>query len=217
MTAMLLAAGRGDRLRPLTDRVPKAMVEVRGEKLIDRHLNMLAAAGVTTVVINLGWLGEQIAAHVGSGQRYGLQVVYSPEYDEVLETGGGIYRALPVLGDAPFWVINGDVFTDWTPPAGKLAADKLAELVLIPKPPDKAAGDFCLEDGCIGNAEPRPYTYSGIARYRPEFFTGASAGRFSVVPMLRSCADERRLAGTVYEGVWEDVGTVERLKKLNNR
>lgn len=214
---MVLAAGRGDRLRPLTDRVPKAMVEVRGEKLIDRHLDMLAAAGVATVVINLGWLGEQIAAHVGSGQRYGLQVVYSPEYDEVLETGGGIYRALPVLGDAPFWVINGDVYTDWKPPATELRGDKLAELVLIAKPPDKAAGDFSLDGQCLSNAEPRSYTYSGIARYRPEFFAGASAGRFSVVPMLRTYADERKLAGTEFGGVWEDVGTVERLEKINNR
>lgn len=214
---MILAAGRGDRLRPLTDRVPKAMVEVRGEKLVDRHLKMLAAAGVNTVVINLGWLGEQIADHVGSGQRYGLQVVFSPEYDNILETGGGIYRALPLLGDDAFWVVNGDVYTDWMPSATTLADDKLAELVLIPKPQQKATGDFSLENGCISNSAPRLYTYSGIARYRPEFFAEVNAGRFSVVPMLRAFSDERRIAGSVFKGVWEDVGTLERLEKLNSR
>jgi len=124
MTAMILAAGRGERLRPLTDTTPKALIEVQGERLIDRHLRMLAKAGVNTVAkagvntvaINLGWLGEQIVEHVGSGQQFGLQVVYSPEYDNVLETGGGIHKALPTLGDAPFWVVNADIYTEMTLP-----------------------------------------------------------------------------------------------------
>ena len=115
MFAMILAAGRGERLRPVTDTTPKALVEVRGECLIDRHLKMLARANVKTVVINLGWLGEQIVAHVGSGEQFGVQVVYSPEYDNVLETGGGIVRALPMLGGETFWTVNGDIYTDTLP------------------------------------------------------------------------------------------------------
>lgn len=217
MNAMILAAGRGERLRPVTDSVPKAMVEVRGEHLIDRHIKMLANAGVSTIVINLGWLGEKISEHLGSGQQHGVQIVFSPEYDEVLETGGGILRALPVLGHEPFWVINADVYTDWQLPHSPLEEDASAELVLVPKPAHKANGDFNLVGGRINNDAERPYTYSGIARYRPEFFSGAKAGRFSVVPMMRSAADEGRLAGNVYAGGWEDVGTVDRLDKLNRR
>jgi MurNAc alpha-1-phosphate uridylyltransferase len=217
MIAMILAAGRGERLRPLTDGVPKALVKVKGEHLIDRHLAMLAAAGAETVVINLGWLGEKIAAHVGSGRRYGVQVVYSPEYHEILETGGGIHRALPLLGEQPFWVVNGDIYTDWTPAASELESGQLAELIVVRKPAAKANGDFSLADGRIGNAEPRNFTYSGIARYRAEFFAGATPGRFSVVPMLRAAADAGKLTGTLFTGDWQDVGTLERLDELNSR
>lgn len=217
MIAMVLAAGRGERLRPVTDKTPKALVTVNGEHLIDRHLHMLAGAGVTTVIINLGWLGEMIAEHVGSGARYGLQVVFSPEYENVLETGGGIQRALPLLGNDPFWVINADIHTDWRPPPGELAPEAAGELVLVPKPRHKQRGDFGLADGLVNNGESRPFTYSGIARYRPRFFATATPGRFSVVPMLRAAADAGTLAGMVYEGTWEDVGTVERLEMLNSR
>jgi MurNAc alpha-1-phosphate uridylyltransferase len=217
MIAMILAAGRGERLRPITDSMPKAMVKVQGEHLIDRHLAMLAAAGARTVVINLGWLGEQIAAHVGSGRHYGLQVVYSPEYDNILETGGGIQRALPLLGNEPFWVVNGDIHTDWVPSGSVLAEPQLGELVLIEKPSAKPRGDFSLTNGFISNAEPRLFTYSGIARYRPEFFAGVGPGRFSIVPMLRAAADQEQLAGSLFTGVWHDVGTVERLQELNSR
>lgn len=217
MIAMILAAGRGERLRPVTDRTPKAMVTVGGEHLIDRHLHMLAGAGVETVVVNLGWLGDVIAAHVGSGERYGLQVVFSPEYENVLETGGGIQRALPLLGRDPFWVVNADIHTDWRPPPTELAPHAVGELVLVPKPSHKDRGDFGIADGLVNNNESRPFTYSGIARYRPQFFAEATPGRFSVVPMLRAAADAGSLAGTVHEGMWEDVGTVERLEMLNNR
>jgi len=215
MIAMILAAGRGERLRPLTDTTPKAMVKVHGQPMIDRHLQMLVDAGVDTVVINLGWLGEQIANYVGSGAKYGLQVVYSPEYDNVLETGGGIQRALPILGRDPFWVVNADVFSDWSLPAIDLASDASGELIVVQKPDHKGHGDFDLQDGMISNGPERPFTFSGIARYRPEFFAGAEAGRYSIVPMLRAAADEGRLAGTLFTGTWEDVGTVDRLEKLN--
>jgi len=217
MPAMILAAGRGERLRPVTDEVPKAMVEVRGEKLIDRHLHMLAGAGIETVIINLGWLGEQIVDHVESGERFGVRVVYSPEYDHVLETGGGIVRALPMLGSDPFWVVNADIYTDFELPDRELADDLLAELVLVPTPAHKARGDFELADGRTANSEQPTLTYSGIARYRPGFFADAGGGRFSVAPMLREAADAGTLGGTLHEGTWEDVGTPERLAILNRR
>ena len=217
MPAMILAAGRGERLRPVTDETPKAMVEVGGEKLVDRHLAMLARGGIENVVINLGWLGEQIVDHVESGDQFGLRVVYSPEYDNVLETGGGIVRALPMLGSEPFWVVNADIFTDFDLPDDSLADELLAELVLVPTPAHKARGDFDLVDGRTRNSDDPSLTYSGIARYRPEFFANAGEGRFSVAPLLRDAADAGMLGGKLYEGTWEDVGTPERLELLNRR
>jgi MurNAc alpha-1-phosphate uridylyltransferase len=215
MNAMILAAGRGERLRPVTDTVPKAMVEVRGEKLIDRHLKVLADAGIRSVVINLGWIGEKIAEHIGAGEKFGLSVIYSPEYDNILETGGGICRALPVLGEDPFWVVNADIYTDFPIPDGKLDEDVDAELVLVDTPPHKEKGDFDLVDGLVRNGPDRPLTYGGIARYRPAFFAQAGEGRFSVVPLLRAAADAGRLGGMHYTGMWHDVGSPERLESLN--
>jgi MurNAc alpha-1-phosphate uridylyltransferase len=214
---MILAAGRGERLRPVTDSTPKAMVRVKGEHLIDRHLRMLASAGVETVVINLGWLGEVIATHVGSGKRYGLHVVFSPEYDNVLETGGAIVRALPLLGDDPFWVVNADVWTDWQPAGDDLDADVLGELTLVPLPSHRPRGDFSVAGNRLSNVEPCAYTYSGIARYRKAFFKDAGEGRFSIVPMMRAAADAGKLGARIHEGLWEDVGTVARLEQLNSR
>jgi len=217
MFGMILAAGRGERLRPITDKTPKAMVEVRGECLIDRHLKMLANANVHTVVINLGWLGEQIVEHVGSGEQFGLQVVYSPEYDNILETGGGIVRALPLLGTDPFWVVNGDIYTDMALPTSELAADMLGELVLVPTPAHKTKGDFDFHNGRTRFAENPGLTFSGIARYRPAFFDGKKGGRFSVAPMLFEAARRDQLGGLFHEGTWEDVGSPERLAEINQR
>lgn len=217
MSAMILAAGRGERLRPITDTRPKALVEVNGVSLLERHLQRLAEAKITTVVINLGWLGEQIAERIGSGQQYGLQVVYSPEYDNILDTGGGIKRALPLLEKAPFWIINADIFTDISLPNIKLDPESLAHLVLVPTPAHKAAGDFELRDGKVRNSDNQDLTYSGMAFYRPEFFEKSGSGRFSIVPLLREAADNGLIEGSLYEGVWEDVGTPERLEALNAR
>ena len=215
MSAMILAAGRGERLRPITDKTPKALVEVHGVSLLERHLQRLADAKIETVVINLGWLGEQIAERIGSGQQYGLQVVYSPEYDNILDTGGGIKRALPLLERAPFWIINADIFTDMPLPNIKLDPESLAHLVLVPTPGHKAAGDFELHDGKVRNSDNMNLTYSGIAFYRPEFFAKSGGGRFSVVPLLREAADDGLIEGSLFEGAWEDVGTPERLQRLN--
>ncbi len=215
MIAMILAAGRGERLRPVTDTVPKALVDVRGEKLIERHLAALKSAGVESVVINLGWLGDQIMDCVGSGSRFGINVIYSPEADNILETGGGIHRALPMLGDEPFLVVNADVYTDMPMPTQDLGDEVNGHLVLVPTPEHKGTGDFDLADGLISNAESPALTFSGVAIYRPEFFAQCSPGRFSLVPMLRAAADEGKLAGSRYSGIWEDVGTPARLAELN--
>lgn len=213
MKAMILAAGRGERLRPLTDEIPKALVPVHGKSLLERHLESLANAGIRKVVINLGWLGEQIVERVGGGRAYGLQVSYSPEYDNILDTGGGIRRALPLLGDEPFWLVNADILTDFDF-SSEHAGVGNAHLVLVPTPDYKPRADFDLVDGKAINEPPR-LTYSGIARYDSSFFAGTDSGRFSVVPLLRKAADEGRLSGSLYEGLWADVGTPQRLDALN--
>jgi len=216
MIAMILAAGRGERLRPITDRMPKALAEVGGVSLIERHLNAVKAAGVETVVINLGWLGERIAERVGSGSRYGLSVVYSPEYDGILETGGGIHRALPLLGRDKFLVVNSDVYTDMALPT-MLPDDSDGHLIFVPTPAHKKLGDFDLIEGRVANGENPSLTFSGIAVYRPEFFADCEPGRFPLAPMLRRAADRSDLTGAVHNGVWEDVGTPERLSALNRQ
>ena len=212
---MILAAGRGERLRPLTDTVPKSLVEVRGKSLLERHLEALQAACIKNVVINLGWLGEKIVERVGSGSRYGLEVVYSDEGDNVLETGGGIHKALPFLGSDPFLVVNADIFTDMPVPKAGLGPGSLGHLVMVPKPAYREHGDFDLRDGRIRNADAAALTFSGVAIYRPEFFAGCEPGRFPLAPLLREAADAGQLTGSLYEGYWEDVGTEERLNKLN--
>lgn len=215
MPAMLLAAGRGERLRPVTDTMPKALVKVGGECLIDRHLRMLADADIDTVVINLDWLGEQIVEHIGSGKRFGIQVVYSPEYGHVLETGGGICRALPMLGSDAFWVVNADIYTDMSLPSEELPDDVLGHLVLVPTPAHKARGDFDLMHGRVSVGDDPAFTFSGVARYRPAFFARAEGDRFPLAPLLYGAAADGLLGGSLYEGLWEDVGTPERLARLN--
>ncbi len=214
MRAMILAAGRGERLRPLTDTVPKSLVEVRGQSLLERHLENVSEAGIRKVVINLGWLGEKIEEHIGSGERFGLDVSYSQEGGDVLETGGGIHKALPMLGDEAFLVVNADVYTDMPVPDLRLADDHLGHLVMVPTPDYRDHGDFDIREGLIRNGESAAYTFSGIAIYRPEFFDGCEAGRFPLAPLLREAADRGQLSGSLYEGLWADVGTSERLKAL---
>ncbi len=214
---MILAAGRGERLRPLTDTLPKALVEVRGRSLLERHLDRLQEAGINDAVINLGWLGEKIVERVGSGSRYGLNVVYSPEGDNVLDTGGGIHNALPMLGHDTFLVVNADIFTDMPVPDFELPAELRGHLVLVPTPGYREAGDFDLQDGLVQNGDQRLLTFSGMAVYRPEFFAGCRPGRFPLVPMLRDAADAGLLGGSLYEGRWADVGTRQRLDAANKQ
>ncbi len=211
MKAMVLAAGRGERLRPLTDTTPKSLVEVRGQSLLERHLENIRRAGIEDVVINLGWLGEKIVDRIGAGSDYGMNVVYSDETDNVLETGGGIHKALPLLGSDPFLVVNADIHTDMPVPDVSLPGEDMGHLVLVPSPRYREGGDFDLENGRIRSGELQALTFSGVAVYRPEFFAGCEAGRFSIVPMLRRAADEDLLGGSIYQGHWADVGTPERL------
>jgi MurNAc alpha-1-phosphate uridylyltransferase len=216
-TAMVLAAGRGERLRPLTDKKPKALVEVHGVSLLERQLERLRLAGVDRVVINLGWLGETIVERIGDGSRFGMQAVYSPEYDNVLETGGGICRALPMLGAEPFWVLNADVFSDFSLPPPYVPPDCLGHLVLVAVPPHKTRGDFDLVGDKVRNAPQPAWTFSGMAVYRPELFKDAAEGRFPLAPLLFAAADRGQLSGEIYSGVWEDVGTIDRLARLNEK
>ena len=214
MRAMILAAGRGERLRPLTDQIPKSLVEVRGKSLLERHLENVKSSGIETVVINLGWLGDRIVQRIGSGSRYGLEVIYSQEGDNILETGGGIHKALPLLGSEPFLVVNADIYTDMAVPNVTLADDHLGHLVMVPTPDYRDHGDFDLIDGLVRNSQNSMYTFSGVAIYRPEFFADCEEGRFPLAPMLREAADGGRLSGSLYNGLWADIGTPERLAAL---
>lgn len=216
MKAFILAAGRGERMRPLTDHTPKPLLRVRGKPLIEWHLQKLSAAGVQQVVINLGWLGEQVEAHLGDGSRFGVSIRYSPEGWPALETGGGLHHALPLLGAAPFLLVNGDVFTDlpFAPLLARgLQAGDLAELVLVPNPPQHPVGDFALVQGRVVDAAPR-LTYSGIALMHPMLFEGCTAGAFSHVPLLRRAMAASKVGGSRYDGLWTDVGTPDRLQAL---
>jgi len=215
MRAMILAAGRGERLRPLTDELPKPLVEVGGKPLIEYHLERLAAAGFREIVINQGHLGDLLPASLADGGRWGIHIHWSDEQPEALETGGGIFKALPLLGGAPFLVLNGDLWTDY--PLARLRAVKCdqAHLVLVPNPAHNPAGDFALLGARVSDeGEPR-HTFSGIAVYHPRLFAGCSPGKFSVVPLLRSAMRDHLVTGELYEGEWNDVGTLDRLLALH--
>ena len=215
MKAMLLAAGRGERLRPYTDHTPKPLLAVGGKPLIVRHLEALVGAGVREVVINLSWLGEQLRAALGTGERFGVRIQYSEEPDGPLEVGGGIFRALPLLGAAPFLVVNADTFTTFQFARLAIAPPALAHLVLVPNPAHHPRGDFCLRDGAVSEAAAPRLTYAGIGLYRPELFAQCAPGRFPLLPLLRSAIAAGRLSGERFDGAWVDVGTAERLAALN--
>lgn len=212
---MILAAGRGERLRPLTDTTPKPLLAVRGRPLIERHVIALARAGMERIVINLAWLGGQISEYLGDGARYGVAIVYSDERPRALETAGGIFHALPHLRPGPFAVVNGDVYTDLAFDTLRIASNRDAHLVLVPNPPQHACGDFGLERGLALAAASSLYTFSGIALYRASFFDGCTDGVFPLKPLLVRSMAARRCSAELYTGLWEDIGTLERLQALN--
>lgn len=215
MKAMILAAGKGERLRPLTLHTPKPLVQVGGVPLIEYHIRALAEAGFTELVINHAWLGEQIEAYLGTGNRFGVSIRYSAE-GEPIETGGGIHRALPLLGDQPFAVINGDIWTDYDFAALALPPERLAHLVLVDNPAHHPAGDFALVGGNImeSDASSAKLTYSGIAVLHPRLFAACTAGAFKLAPLLRRAMEAGQVSGEHYSGRWVDVGTHERLAEV---
>lgn len=215
MKAMILAAGKGERLRPLTLHTPKPLVRAAGVPLIEYHLRALAAAGFAELVINHAWLGQQIEDHLGDGSRFGLRIAYSAE-GEPLETGGGIFKALPLLGDEPFVLINGDIFTDYPFAELRRPLAGLAHLVLVDNPPHHAGGDFQLVDGRVGELDgaATSLTYSGLAVLSPALFAGCQPGAFKLAPLLRRAMAEGLVSGERYAGRWVDVGTHERLAEV---
>jgi len=212
MKAMILAAGRGERLRPLTDSLPKPLLEVQGKPLIVHHLEALSRAGFSEIVINLSWLGDQIRALLGNGEAFGLAIEYSEE-PEALETAGGIVQALPLLGER-FVVINADIFTDYD--FANLKQDSIAHLVLVENPRHHADGDFTLTESTIGTEGSPRYTFSGISQYHRSFFAGLSPGKQALAPLLFAAAAKQQVTGELFHGSWSDIGTAERVADLNH-
>ena len=221
MRAMILAAGRGERMRPLTDLTPKVLLKVGGKPLVQWHLEKLRSAGFERVVINHAWLGAQIEQALGDGRRFGLRIEYSQE-EQALETAGGIANALPLIGADPFLVVNGDIFTDFDfallVPRLVAFADTnlLAHLVLVDNPPHHPGGDFALTNQSVSPDGDARLTFSGIGIYRPKLFSTIDAGkRAQLAPLLRAAMETAAVSGERYRGLWFDVGTPARLAELN--
>jgi N-acetyl-alpha-D-muramate 1-phosphate uridylyltransferase len=214
---MILAAGRGERMRPLTDSTPKPLLRVAGQPLIERHVIGLARAGIERIVINLAWLGSQIREYLGDGARYGTNILYSEEQPRALDTGGGIVRALAYLSPGPFAVVNGDIYTDFPFATLAVAVDRDAHLVLVPTPNEKARGDFGLAAGAALSSAADLYTFGCIAVYRVGFFADCVDGTFPLKPLLLRSMAAKRCSAQLYTGLWEDIGTPQRLEALNHR
>lgn len=216
MRAMILAAGRGERMRPLTDTQPKPLLEVGGKPLIQYHLEALARAGIKDIVINLAWQGELMRSALGSGERLGVQIRYSDEPAGALETGGGILAALPLLGPDPFLVISGDIWSEFPLDSciGRLARADVAHFVLVPNPDFHAQGDFGIESGRLLDRAPR-HTYANIGVLRPEFFAGRQPGRFALAPLMFEWIRQDRVSGELYRGRWHNLGTPAQLAQLD--
>jgi MurNAc alpha-1-phosphate uridylyltransferase len=217
MKAMILAAGRGERLRPHTDITPKPLIQVGKYRLIEYHLLNLAKAGIKDVVINISWLGDQIRKILGDGGNYALNITYSDEGSEALETAGGIINALPLLDQGPFIVINGDIWCDYDLTSlCSIKPEHEAHLVLVKNPEHNSTGDFALENGLIKNSGETMLTYSGIGLYTSGFFAETQPGKKALAPILRKKSDSNKISGEVYNGQWVDIGTIERLAQLRS-
>ena len=219
MKAMVLAAGFGNRLRPLTDHTPKPLLPIGGKPMIVHHLEKLAAAGFKEVVINLGHLGHKIPEALGDGSTWGLSIAYSDEGPAPLETGGGLTKALPLLGDEPFLLVNGDVWSDldFSTIPTSLAEDDLATLYLVPKPEWREKADFSLSKWRVVESEIPEYLYAGIALYHPKILDEAKVEKFSIVPRLKSAISKNLVGGILFSGEWDDVGTPDRLSSLQSK
>jgi MurNAc alpha-1-phosphate uridylyltransferase len=215
-TAMILAAGRGERMRPLTDDRPKPLLKVGGKSLIEWHIERLAKAGIKNIVINHAYLGKLIEFEFGDGGLWGVNIQYSSE-EEALETGGGIYKALPLLGNGSFIVVNGDVWVDVDFRRLALPQGSLAHLVLVENPEHHPKGDFALEAGQVLETGQQLFTFSGIGVYHPDLFADCQPGRFPLAPLLRSAMAQGKVSGQLHQGDWADVGTPECLAELDER
>mgnify|MGYP006276370093 CR=1 FL=1 len=215
MKAMILAAGRGERMRPLTDLTPKPLLKAGGLPLLEHTIVRLSESGFREVIVNTAHLGEQIVEYFGDGSRWGVNLQYSPE-ETALETGGGIFRALPMLGSEPFLVINGDIACDFPYETLRQRKIPLAHLVLVPNPPHHPTGDFSLsEDGLVQSEGSEKFTFCGVGVYRPELFSDCQEPRFPLAPLLRSAMGKEAVTGEIFGGFWMDIGTVERLEAFN--
>lgn len=217
MRAMILCAGRGERMRPLTDQTPKPLLMVDDKPLVQYHVERLVEAGVTDIVINHAWLGEKIESFLGDGSRFGAAIQYSTE-NEALETAGGIIKALPLLGGQPFLVVNGDVWCDY-PFAGLVNCSPVgAHLLLVPNPAHHPDGDFALvENQQVSLQGDKKYTYAGVSVLNPVLFRGLETGKRPLAPLLREAISAKQVSGELYQGDWVDVGTPERLAALDER
>ena len=216
MKAMILAAGRGERMRPLTDTLPKPLLEVNNKPLIVYHIEKLAEAGFEEIIINIAHLGYKIPETLGDGSAWGIKITYSDEQDEgALESAGGIIKALPLLGDETFFLVNGDVFYDYIFDADFDLGDKLAHLILVANPQHNLKGDFGLKESVVLNEEKLKYTFSGIGYYNPTLFDGLSVTKLALAPILRKNIEEKNISGELFSGIWHDIGTPQRLKEIN--
>lgn len=219
MKAMVLAAGRGERMRPLTDALPKPLLQVSGRALVEHHLEALARAGITQIVMNTSWLGHLIRDRLGDGSGFGVHIDYSDEQPAPLGTGGGIFRALGLLGNGPFVVVNADVYCEFDFSCLRLGQGDLAQLVMVPNPSHHPAGDFYLRAGRVmAHSESRDddtLTFSGISLLHPDLFLGCRDGAFGLAPLLRKAMSAGRVGGMLFEGSWSDVGTPDRLRALS--
>ena len=217
MKAMILAAGRGERMRPLTDSLPKPLLEVRGKPLIVWHIEKLVSNGFQEIIINIAHLGYKIPEYLGDGSRYGAKIYYSDEQESgALESAGGIKKALPLLGDTPFLVVNGDVFCEYEFDANFDLQGKKAHLILVPNPEHNKKGDFGVENHLLVNSSKEMYTFSGIGYYDPSLFEDVSLKKCALAPLLRRAIDLQAVSGELFKGKWYDVGTPQRLEKINH-
>ena len=216
MKCLLLAAGLGERLRPITDKIPKPLVKVAGKPLIEYHLENLKSAGFKEVVINLSHLGEMIEEHLGDGSRFDLAIEYSHEGAEPLETAGGIIRALPFLGDKPFLVLNADIWCNHSLSFANLTHGKLAHIVLVDNPAHNPDGDFVYEFGRVYNTGSSYLTFSGIGIYDPNLFKDFAVEKRTLAPLLRDAIDQELVSAEYFTGKWFDIGTQDRLAQTES-
>jgi len=218
MKAMILAAGRGERMRPLTDELPKPLLEVDDKPLIVYHIEKLADAGFEEIIINIAHLGFKIPEALGDGSAWNIKITYSDEQEiGALESAGGIINALPLLGDEPFLVVNGDVFCDYTFNSAFDLKDNLAHLILVSNPEHNPNGDFGLDGSLVLNEDELKWTFSGIGYYSPKIFKGLKTEKLALAPILRENIADKKISGEIYDGEWHDIGTPQRLKEINER